>query len=94
MKSESRVRTEESEMFLAFTGVPFFFENKTRNGPNVRAILGNGKVRLSSQWEKTKYSTYGTETTGQPSSGEKNNKVEPHFYLHTRTNFKNKIFKC
>lgn len=71
VKSESRVRTKESEMALAFTEVPFFFENKIRNGPNVRVILGNGKVRLSSQWEKTKYSTYGTETTGQPFSGEK-----------------------
>lgn len=57
VKSESRIRTEESEMVLAFTEVPFFFENKTRNGPNVRVIFGNGKVSLSSQWEKTKYST-------------------------------------
>lgn len=52
MKTKSRARTEESEMVLAFTGVPSFFKKKTRDGPNARVILGNGEVGLSSQWEK------------------------------------------
>lgn len=53
MKTKSRARTKESEMVLAVTEVPSFFKKKTRDGSNARVSLGNGKVGLSSPWEKT-----------------------------------------